>query len=90
MQIKCAEAAASYEPKAEFRSLPDYESFESYARRARTDTLSELKKADLASWKRVVMYSFGGSEGLLLDRINPKWKVGYFQNLFTLDSYFEK
>jgi hypothetical protein len=90
IQIKCAEAAASYEPTAGFRALPDYESFESYARRARQVTLDELKKADLASWKRVVVYSFGGSEGLLLDRLNPKWKDGYFQNFFTLDPYFEQ
>lgn len=90
VQIKCAEAAANYEPTAEFRALPDYESFESYARKARSDTLSELKKADLPSWKRVVVYSFGASEGLLLDRLNPKWKDRYFQNLFTLDPYFEK
>ena len=89
VQIKCAEAAAGYEPTPEFRALPDYESFETYARRARQDTLDELKKADLADWKRVVVYSFGASEGLLLDRLNPQWKEGYFQNLFTLDPYFE-
>jgi len=89
IQITCAEAAVSYEPTTEFRALPDYEAFESYARRARTDTLTELKKADLTSWKRVVVYSFGASEGLLLDRLNPKWKDGYFQNLFTLDPYFD-
>ena len=89
-QIKCAEAAEHYKPSAEYAALPDYESFESYAKRARTDTSSELKKADLASWKRVVVYSFGASEGLLLDRLNPKWKDGYFQNLFMLDPYFEK
>jgi hypothetical protein len=90
VQIKCAEAAANYEATTEFRALPDYETFESYARRVRADTLDELKQADLAQWKRVVVYSFGAGEGLLLDRLNPKWKDGYFQNLFTLDPYFEK
>jgi hypothetical protein len=43
IQIKCAEAAVRYEPTAEFRALPDYEAFESYARRARADTPNELK-----------------------------------------------
>lgn len=90
VQIRSAEAAAKYQPTAEYEALPDYESFESYARRARGDTLNELKKAELANWKRVVVYSFGASEGLLLDRIQPGWKDGYFKNLFTLDPYFEK
>jgi hypothetical protein len=89
VQIKSAEAAANYQPTPEFAALPDYESFARYARKARSDTLSELKKADLASWKRVVVYSFGASEGLLLDRLHPKWKQSYFQQLFTLDPYFE-
>jgi hypothetical protein len=89
VQIKCAEAAANYQPMTEYAALPDYESFGTYARKARSDTLSELKKADLAAWKRVVVYSFGASEGLLLDRLHPKWKQSYFQQLFTLDPYFE-
>jgi hypothetical protein len=89
VQIKCAEAAANYQPTPEYAALPDYKPFGSYAREARSDTLSELKKADLAAWKRVVVYSFGASEGLLLDRLLPKWKQSYFQQLFTLDPYFE-
>jgi hypothetical protein len=89
VQIKSAEAAANYQPTPEYAALPDYKSFETYAREARSDTLSELKKADLATWKRVVVYSFGASEGLLLDRLHPKWKQSYFQQLFTLDPYFE-
>jgi hypothetical protein len=92
VQIRSAEAAASYQPTWEYAALPDYETFEtfeSYAREARSDTLNELKKADLVTWKRVVVYSFGASEGLLLDRLHPKWKQSYFQQLFTLDPYFE-
>jgi hypothetical protein len=89
IQIKSAEAAADYHPTPEYAALPDFKSFESYSREARNDTLTELKKADLASWKRVVVYSFGASEGLLLDRLHPGWKQSYFQQLFTLDPYFE-
>jgi hypothetical protein len=90
IQIKSAEAAAHYQPTPEYVALPDYESFASYAGKVRSDTLNELKRADLAKWKRVVVYSFGASEGLLLDRLNPSWKDGYLRNLFTLDPYFEK
>jgi hypothetical protein len=88
-QITAAEAAASYRPTAEFAALPDYEPFAAYAARARKETLTELKQADLAKSKRIVFYSFGATEGLLLDRLNPKWKNEYFQRMFSTDSYFE-
>jgi hypothetical protein len=90
VQIRSAEAAAHYRPTPEYAALADYESFENYATKARPDTLNELKRADLAAWKRVVVYSFGACEGLLLDRLNLKWKDTYFQHLFTLDPYFEQ
>ena len=63
-----------------------YQSCGTYAREARSDTLSELKKADLVTWKRTVVYSFGASEG---DRLRPKWRHSYFRQVFTLDPYFE-
>lgn len=88
-QIMAAEAAASYQPTAEYAALPDYEAFSTYAPQMRSDTLKELKQANLAKWKRVVFYSFGGVEGLVLDRINPKWKEQYFHQMFSTDSYFQ-
>jgi hypothetical protein len=87
-QIMAAEAAASYRPTAEFAALPDYEPFADDAARARKETLDELKHADLAKLKRLVFYSFGATEGLLLDRLNPKWRNEYFQRMFSTDSYF--
>jgi hypothetical protein len=89
VQVKSAEAAAHYQPTPEYAALPDYESFASYAARARADTMRELSQADLARWKRIVVYPFGACEGFLLDRVNPKWKDGYLENRFTLDPYFE-
>ena len=71
VHIRSAEAAEHYQPSPEYAAFPDYLSFETYAREARSDTLSELKKADLATWKRTLVYSFGASEGLLLDRLRP-------------------
>ena len=89
VQIKSAEAAAQYQPSAEYVALGDYEPFASYAARARSDTLNELTQVDLAKQKRVFVYSFGACEGLLLDRVNPKWREGYLSHPFTLDPYFE-
>jgi hypothetical protein len=88
-EVKSAEACAACHPTAEFAALSDYESFSSYAARPRAKTLKELKQADLAHWKRGVVYSFGAAEGFLLDRINPGWKQDYFNRMLSLDSYFD-
>jgi hypothetical protein len=89
-QIKAAEAAASYQPTDDFKRLKDYESFADYAKRARTDTENELSQADIAKWQRVVFYPYGACEGLLLDRLNPKWQSVYFKDRFSTDTYFGK
>jgi len=88
-QIKTAEAAASYQPTEEYKTLGDFESFVDYSARARQETYDELRRADLAKWKRVAFYSFGATEGLLLDRLNARWKEEYFQRMFSTDSYFD-
>jgi len=46
-EVKAAEAAAQYEPTAEYAALSDFEPFPSYAARVRTQTLIELRQADL-------------------------------------------
>jgi hypothetical protein len=74
----------------EFAAIQDYEPVSSYAQRAREKTLEELEHADLTTWKRTVVYSFGAPEGFLLDRINPKWKDQYFKRMLSIDSYFER
>jgi hypothetical protein len=82
-QIMAAEAAASYRPSEEYKALPDFESFVAYTARARRETLDELKQADLAKLKRIVFYSFGATEGLLLDRLDPKLEERTFSaNVF--------
>jgi hypothetical protein len=88
-ETKAAEAAANYKPTREFAALADYESFASYATRKRAEVLDELKRADLPTKKRAVVYPFGAAEGFLLDRINPKWKDDYFKHMLSLDSCFE-
>lgn len=89
-EIKAAEAAAHYQPTEEYAALSDYEPFKVYATEARSETLSELKRIDLAKAKRTVVYSFGAAEGLLLDRINPRWKDEYFKHLVSTDTFFEQ
>ncbi len=88
-QVKAAEAAANYQPSTEYRALLDYESFAANAARARIETLDELKRVDLAKWKRTGIYSFGGAEGMLLDRMNLGWKDEYFKHPLSTDGLFQ-
>jgi hypothetical protein len=88
-QVACAEAGADYRPTGAFAALPDYTPFAAEAATARRRTLDELKRADLASWKRNVVYSFGAAEGFLLDRVSPDWKQRYFERPFTLAPEFQ-
>ena len=89
-EIKVAETAANYRPTREFAALPDFEAFADYAARPREETLAELKRVELAKTKREIVYSFGATEGLLLDRLNPGWKAGYFGHLLSNDTLFIK
>jgi hypothetical protein len=87
-QIAAAEAAATYQPTEAFQHLPDYTPFSGDAAKLRAQTLEELRTIDLAKSGRLAVYSFGAVEGLLLNRLNPSWKSGYFQHLLTTDPLF--
>lgn len=89
-QIRAGEAAAGYQPTAEYRGLPDYESFAEYAPKMRAETLAELRSIDIAAAKRVIVYPFGGVEGLLLDRIHPAWRSNYFRHMLNTEPLFEQ
>ena len=89
-EVKVAETAANYRPTAEFATLPDFEAFADYAAKAREETLAELKRVELPKTKREIVYSFGATEGLLLDRLNPGWKAEYFERLLSTDALFSK
>jgi len=88
-QVVAAEAAAGYRPTAEYAALPDATPFATYGQTMRARTLEALKHVELASAQRIAVYPFGCAEGFLLDRLDPKWKDGYFRHPFTLDPYFE-
>lgn len=88
-ELKVAEASSQYRPSQEYAALQDYQTFDEYAAKAKLNCLDELRNADVSKKKREVVYSWGAAEGLLLDRIKPKWREKYFAHPFTLDYLFE-
>lgn len=81
-------AARSYRPGKAFRKLEDYRPFAEVAQETRRGILIELAASKLEDSKRVVFYALGAGEGLLLDRVNPRWRQRYLLEKFYLDKYF--
>jgi len=63
--------------------------FEDIARERRQNTLKELKSSDIAVEKRLVVYSWGAAEALLLDRLHPQWKEQYFSHRLQMSPFFD-
>lgn len=80
-------AAANYKPSKDFRALKDFTSFEVVANQIMSATLKELSTFKIENQKRDLFYPLGGGEGLLLDRVNPKWQSLYFTDKFYLEKY---
>lgn len=78
-------AARAYTPSPAFAALPDFVSYADAARALREQLVRELRTVDLGFNKRVTFYPIGAARALLLERIAPGWKEGYFTHLFTLD-----
>jgi len=81
-------AASHYWPTKAFRALKDYQPFARVAEQTKENVLAELKNAQLGRSQRVLFYALGAGEGLLLDRLNPRWRGRYLTEKFYLDKYF--
>lgn len=77
-------ASRAYVPSAEFSALPDFRSYASVAAEIRRGVLDDLGTMSLATLKRVVVYSTGAAEALLLDRVRPSWKTEFLSHRFRL------
>ena len=81
-------AAKKYKPSKEFRALKDYTPFMEVAESIlNKQILSSLPTLQLEKSERLVFYPFGAAEGLLLDRVNPKWQSRYFTEKFYVEKY---
>lgn len=77
-------AAKAYTPSPEFSTLPDFKSYASVAATIRRGVLEDLGSMSLAKQKRVVVYSTGAADALLLDKVRPSWKADFLSHRFRL------
>ena len=82
-------ASQAYTPSNEVRSLPDFQPYSSVADSLLKTIHTTLPTLSLPRLKRIVFYTFGAAEGLLLDRVNPLWHQKYFRDKFYLENYYE-
>lgn len=90
-QYRTAEyAARKVKPGKDFLALKDFSTFDAEADRLLKMTFAELKDINLAEYERTAFYPFGAVEGLVLDKVDPKWRVKYFENKFALEKNYPK
>jgi len=81
-------AARKVKPSKRFRALKDFTPFEAEAERILKMTVDQLRDVDLTTRERTVFYPFGAIEGLLLDRVNPQWRLRYFTDKFAIERFY--
>ena len=89
-ELRVARTAAEQTPLPAFAKLPDVISYAAAADSLRRNLERELSTLNLPGWKRVAFYPTGAAEGLLLDRVNPSWRLRYFTDRFALQPFYRK
>jgi hypothetical protein len=83
-------AASGYVPDPAFARLPDFTTYAA-ASQAMLDRIhTQLTTVALGEAQRSAFYPVGAAEGLLLDRVSPKWRAEYAKAGFTLDGLLER
>lgn len=86
-----AEAAASGRgPLPAFSALADVVPYQQVAEALRRDLVEELTALDLAASGRLVFYSVGAAEALLLDAVRPGWRSRYLREKFQLERLYDE
>jgi len=80
-------ASSGYTPSTAYRGLRDVVSYSSQVTAGQKQIEHELAMP-LDRVRRVIFYSLGAGEALLLDRLNPSWPDRYLARMFSLDEEF--
>lgn len=79
---------ANYDPSASIKKLPDFVSFKELKNNFYETELAKLRNTKLIEKQRVCFYSTGFAEGLLLEKLFPKWQENYLIDKFSIDNNF--
>ncbi len=84
-----AKKLKNYRVSTEVESMDGFIPFEEYAQSQRKRELQNLSHLKLEEQKRLVFYSIGFAEGLILDKLKPSWRNQYLKKPFYIENYYE-
>lgn len=86
-EYKYLELLKNYTPSEEVTLLIDFEPFESLKAKMYNNEIKNLLGNKLNEAQRICFYSTGFAEGLILDKLNKKWRNSYLTDKFYIESY---
>jgi len=78
-------ATTGYSASPAFTALSDFTPYAAAAQALRERIHEQLRTVKLGDAGRSAFYAVGAAEGILLDRVNPGWRLQYSSAGFTLD-----
>ncbi|HEY0679637.1 MAG TPA: hypothetical protein VGD17_15235 [Chitinophagaceae bacterium] len=87
-EFKFLSVMTGYTPTVECSQLSDFQPFSDLKNKYYKRELNNITALELSKEKRIVFYSLGFGEGLLLDKINKNWRDLYNREKFFIEKYF--
>lgn len=89
-EYKFLQTLDNYQPSKEMTQLTDFVPFNKHKEELYVAQSKSLISSKLEIDKRICFYAIGFAEGLLLDKLNPKWHDKFLTDKFYIENYSEK
>ena len=86
-EYKFLQLLDEYVPSADIFLLADFIPFKKFKEQFYRSHLASVTALKLEKEKRVCFYDIGLAEGILLDKLNPKWCSQYLTKKFFIENY---
>jgi len=86
-EYKFLQLLDEYTPSGHIFLLTDFIPFKKFKEHFHRSHLASVTALKLEKEKRVCFYDIGLAEGILLDKLNPKWRSQYLTKKFFIENY---
>lgn len=84
------EALENYQPSKEITKINDFVGFNVFKKEFYKKHMNNITSLQLNTHKRVCFYDLGLAEGILLNKLNPKWRDQYLLDKFDVTNFYLK